>query len=186
MSTVTDRPTAAAAPGEPGRRPGGVVGWITTTDHKRIGILYCVTSFAFFLIGGALAGVMRAELAEPGRQLVSQGSYNGLFTIHGTMMIFLFIAPFGIGLGNYLVPLQIGAPDMAFPRMNAISYWFFAAGGLLILLAGFASVGGGRPWGGRPIPRSRRLGGRPASVPTCGSSGSASSRSRRCCPGSTS
>jgi cytochrome c oxidase subunit 1 len=152
MSTTTDRPTAAAAPDDPGRRPGGLVGWITTTDHKRIGILYCVTSFAYFLIGGALAGIMRAELAEPGRQLVSQGSYNGLFTIHGTMMIFLFIAPFGIGLGNYLVPLQIGAPDMAFPRMNAISYWFFAAGGVLILLAGFASVGGGAAMGWTAYP----------------------------------
>ena len=109
MSMTTDHPIAEAPADDPGGRPGGLVGWITTTDHKRIGILYCVTSFAFFLIGGALAGVMRAELAEPGRQLVSQGSYNGLFTIHGTMMIFLFIAPFGIGLGNDLVPLQVGA-----------------------------------------------------------------------------
>jgi cytochrome c oxidase subunit I len=133
-----------------GRR--GLVSWITTTDHKRIGILYCVTAMAFFLVGGGLAGLMRAELAEAGRQFFSQGAYNGLFTIHGTVMIFLFIAPFGIGLGNYLVPLQIGAPDMAFPRLNALSYWFFAAGGVIVLLSGFAAVGGGAAMGWTAYP----------------------------------
>ncbi len=124
----------------------GVVTWLTTTDHKKIGIFYCVTAFAFFLIGGALAGVIRAELAQPG-QIVSSQAYNGLFTIHGTIMIFLFVAPFGAGLMNYLVPLQIGAPDMAFPRLNATSYWFYAAGGLLVLVSGFASAGGGAAMG---------------------------------------
>jgi cytochrome c oxidase subunit I len=123
--------------------PAGLVTWVTTVDHKRIGILYCVTSFAFFLIGGALAGVIRAELVEPGRQFVSQQAYNGLFTLHGTIMIFLFVAPFGIGLANYLVPLQIGAPDMAFPRLNQMSYWFFLFGGLLVLMSlpGGAAMG---------------------------------------------
>ena len=121
--------------------------WLTTTDHKRIGIAYCVTAFAFFLIGGTLAGLMRAELAEPGRQLVSAQAYNGLFTIHGTVMIFLFVAPFGTGLFNFLIPLQIGAPDMAFPRLNALSYWFFVGGGLLVLVSGFASAGGGAAQG---------------------------------------
>ena len=85
-------------------------------------MLYCVTAFSFFLIGGALAGAMRAELADTGRSAVGPQAYNTLFTVHGIIMIFLFVAPFGVGLANYLVPLQIGAPDMAFPRVNAMSY----------------------------------------------------------------
>jgi cytochrome c oxidase subunit 1 len=117
--------------------PGGV-GWLTTTDHKRIGILYMVTTFAFFLIAGLFSLAMRAELAAPGLQVVGVDTYNELFTIHGTAMIFLFVAPFGIGLANYLLPLQIGAPDMAFPRLNALSYWLFLAGGLLVF-AGFGT-----------------------------------------------
>jgi cytochrome c oxidase subunit 1 len=125
----------------------GTLAWLTTTDHKRIGIAYCVTSFAFFLIGGVLAGLIRIELAEPGGQLLSPQAYNGLFTIHGTVMIFLFVAPFGTGLFNYLIPLQIGAPDMAFPRLNALSYWFFVGGGVLVLLSGFAAAGGGAAQG---------------------------------------
>jgi cytochrome c oxidase subunit I len=127
--------------------PRGIVSWLTTTDHKRIGIMYCVAAFGFFLIGGALAGLMRAELAEPGRQLVTEQAFNTLFTIHGTVMLFLFVGGFVNGLGNYLVPLQIGAPDMAFPRLNAAGLWFFTGGGLLILLSGFASAGGGAAMG---------------------------------------
>jgi cytochrome c oxidase subunit 1 len=125
----------------------GAVGWLTTTDHKRIGILYCLTAFGFFLVGGALAGLIRAELASPGQQVVAIGTYNELFTIHGTVMIFLFLAPFGAGLINYLVPLQIGAPDMAFPRLNAASYWTYASGGLLVLLSSFATAGTGAAMG---------------------------------------
>ena len=117
---------------------GGAIGWLTTTDHKRIGILYMVTTFGFFLVAGLFSLVMRAELAAPGLQVVDVGTYDELFTIHGTAMIFLFVAPFGIGLANYLLPLQIGAPDMAFPRMNALSYWVFLAGGLLVF-AGFGT-----------------------------------------------
>ena len=114
MSIATERPASPAAPaGEP--RHVGPVAWLTTTDHKRIGVMYCVTAFAFFLIGGALAGMMRAELADTGRQLVGPQTYNTLFTVHGIIMIFLFVAPFGVGLANYLIPLQIGAPDMVFP-----------------------------------------------------------------------
>jgi cytochrome c oxidase subunit 1 len=120
---------------------GGPVTWLTTTDHKRIGILYMVTTFGFFLIGGLLALVIRAELAEPGLQLVGRQGYNETFTMHGTIMIFLFVAPFGLGLANYLVPLHIGAPDMAFPRTNALSYWLFLLGGLLVL-SGYATSGG--------------------------------------------
>ena len=131
MTTVVER--AERQPPSPGG-----VGWLTTTDHKRIGILYMVTTFAFFLIAGLFSLVMRAELAAPGLQVVGVDTYNELFTIHGTAMIFLFVAPFGIGLANYLLPLQIGAPDMAFPRLNALSYWLFLAGGLLVF-AGFGT-----------------------------------------------
>ena len=127
-----------APPATPSRPAGGAVTWVTTTDHKRIGILYMVTTFGFFLIAGIFSLVMRAELAAPGLQVVEVDTYNELFTIHGTAMIFLFVAPFGIGLANYLLPLQIGAPDMAFPRLNALSYWLFLAGGLLVF-AGFGT-----------------------------------------------
>ncbi|HEY8019317.1 MAG TPA: cytochrome c oxidase subunit I [Actinomycetota bacterium] len=150
MSTTVDRPAAAPAPAEPARP--GPVSWLTTTNHKHIGIMYCVTAFAFFLIGGALADLLRTELAEPGRQLLSNEAYNTTFTIHGTLMIFLFVAPFGAGLGNYLIPLLIGAPDMAFPRLNALSYWCFAGGGLLVLLSGFAAAGGGTATGWTAYP----------------------------------
>jgi cytochrome c oxidase subunit I len=126
-------------PAEP--KPVGIVAWLTTTDHKRIGILYMVTTFVFFLFGGVLALVMRAQLTEPTQHLISQHTYNELFTIHGTTMIFLFVAPFGFGLANYLIPLQIGAPDVAFPRLNAISYWLFVLGGLIVL-SGFLTAGG--------------------------------------------
>ncbi len=134
---------AAAAP----REHSGIVSWLTSTDHKKIGVLYCVTAFVFFLLGGTLAGMMRLELADPGRAFFEPGTYNGLFTIHGTVMIFLFVAPFGSGLANYLIPLQIGAPDMAFPRLNLMSYWLFTSGGCLILISGVASAGGGAQMG---------------------------------------
>jgi cytochrome c oxidase subunit I len=140
---VGDRASADGDDGVNGHERTGAVTWLTTTDHKRIGIAYCLTAFAFFLIGGALAGIMRMELAEPGVQIVSPQVYNGLFTIHGTVMIFLFVAPFGTGLFNFLIPLQIGAPDMAFPRLNALSYWFFAGGGLLVLIAGLGGAAQG-------------------------------------------
>jgi cytochrome c oxidase subunit 1 len=137
MTTVLER--RPEGPPEPTR--AGVVTWLTTTDHKRIGVLYVVTAFGFFLVAGAFALLMRSELAEPGLQLLDRQTYSELFTIHGTAMLFLFAAPFGLGLGNYLVPLQIGAPDLAFPRLNAMSYWLFLAGGLVIF-AGFGATGG--------------------------------------------
>ena len=141
MSLTAERSAPAPAPAE--RPHDGPVAWITTTDHKKLGVMYCVTAFSFFLIGGALAGAMRAELADTGSQLIGPQAYNTLFTVHGIIMIFLFVAPFGVGLANYLVPLQIGAPDMAFPRVNAMGFWFFAGGGLLVLLSSFASDAGG-------------------------------------------
>jgi len=110
-----------------------VLDWLTTVDHKKIGIMYIVNSFLFFLAAGALALVMRSELAVPGLQFLDDNTYNQAFTMHGTIMIFLFIVPILAGFGNYIVPLMIGAPDMAFPRINALSFWFLPLGGLLIL-----------------------------------------------------
>src|SRR6188474_3705301 len=115
--------THALAPAARGYR-SGLYEWITTTDHKKIGILYLVNSFIFFFLAGILALLVRSELAQPGIQfLTDEGLYNQLFTMHGSVMIFLFIIPMLAGFGNYVVPLQIGAPDMAFPRINALSFW---------------------------------------------------------------
>ncbi|HEY3142254.1 MAG TPA: cytochrome c oxidase subunit I [Acidimicrobiales bacterium] len=128
---------------EPAR---GLLAFVTSTDHKRIGVAYMVTAFAFFLVGGALAEVIRAELYEPGSQVVSQGRYNEMFTMHGSIMLFLFLGPFAFGLANYLVPLQIGARDMAFPRLNALSYWFYLFGGLT-MISGFLTADGAADFG---------------------------------------
>src|SRR6476469_3465406 len=114
--------------------------WITTTDHKKIGIMYVINSFVFFFIGGVLALGVRSELAFPGLQLVTDQGYNELFSMHATFMIFLFVIPMLAGFGNYVVPLQIGAPDMAFPRINALSLWMLPLAGVL-LLAGFVTGG---------------------------------------------
>jgi cytochrome c oxidase subunit 1 len=144
--TVVAERTDAPPPPEPRRPAEGLVGWLATTDHKRIGILYMVTAFAFFLVGGVLALLMRAELAEPGLQVVSVQFYNQLFTMHGSIMMFLFAVPMAFGLANYLVPLHLGAPDMAFPRLNALSYWLFLGGGLT-MLAGFLTSKGAAAFG---------------------------------------
>ncbi|MFL6069991.1 MAG: cytochrome c oxidase subunit I [Actinomycetes bacterium] len=123
-----------------------VVKWLTSTDHKVIGYLYLVTSFAFFLLAGVMALVMRAELAEPGMQLVSLQQYNQLFTMHGTIMLFLFATPLFAGFANAIMPLQIGSPDVAFPRLNMLAYWLFLFGGLLVV-ASFLTPGGAAAFG---------------------------------------
>ncbi len=110
------------------------------TDHKVIGIQYLVTSFLFFLVGGALAGVVRTELATPDPDFISPELYNSLFTVHGTIMIFLWIVPAGAGFANYLIPLMIGAKDMAFPRLNAVAFWMIPPSGLLLLLSFFVEA----------------------------------------------
>ncbi|HEY7131967.1 MAG TPA: cytochrome c oxidase subunit I [Candidatus Limnocylindrales bacterium] len=112
---------------------GGLTGWLTTTDHKRIGILYMTSAFVFFLIAGLMAEGMRAELAAPGIQYVAEQGYDQLFTMHGTLMLLLFGTPMAVGLANYIVPLQIGADDMSFPRLNALSFWLFLVGSLVVL-----------------------------------------------------
>ena len=111
------------------------------TDHKVIGIQYMVTTFAFFLAGGLLAMLMRAELARPGLQYVDSETYNSFFSAHGTLMLFLFIIPAFSGIGNYVIPLMIGAPDMAFPRLNALSFWLLPIAGCTAF-AGFLVDGG--------------------------------------------
>jgi cytochrome c oxidase subunit I len=111
-------------------RPRGWLEWLTTTDHKKIGILYLYTTFLFLILGGVEALIMRLQLAQPDGTLVNPETYNGLVTVHGTTMVFLFMVPVLAGFGNYLVPLMIGARDMAFPRLNALSYWLLLFGGV--------------------------------------------------------
>jgi len=140
VTVTAERPPPAAGP-PPAHRPSGLAGWVTTTDHKRIGTFYMVCAFAFFLLGGVLALLMRAELAQPGQDIVSQATYNQLFTMHGSIMMFLFAVPMAFGLANYLVPLHIGAADMAFPRLNALSFWLFLGGGLMMVSSFLTSQG---------------------------------------------
>jgi cytochrome c oxidase subunit 1 len=103
------------------------------TDHKVIGVQYLVTTIFFFVAAGLMAMFMRAELAQPGMQFVDTETFNGLFSVHASLMIFLFIIPAFAGLGNYVIPLMIGAPDMAFPRLNALSFWLLPIAGLMML-----------------------------------------------------
>jgi cytochrome c oxidase subunit I len=124
-----------------------VVKWVTTTDHKVIGNLYFITSFAFFMVGGLLALIMRAELFAPGLQIVdSPEQYNQLFTMHGTIMLLLFATPLFAGFANALMPIQIGAPDVSFPRLNMLAYWMYLFGGL-ISISGFLTPGGAASFG---------------------------------------
>ena len=119
-----------------GPRPRGWTSWITTTDHKKIGIMYLYTVLAFFLLGGVEALLLRIQLGAPDNTFLSPEKYNQIFTMHGTTMIFLVVVPLWAGFANYLVPLMIGARDVAFPRINAWSYWMFLFGGIAL----YASV----------------------------------------------
>ncbi|MEI7798004.1 MAG: cytochrome c oxidase subunit I [Actinomycetes bacterium] len=131
---------------KPGNKGRAIVGWLTTTDHKRIGHLYLITTFAWFLFGGILALIMRAELARPGLQFLSVEQYNQLFTMHGTIMLLMFATPLFVGFANVIMPLQIGAADVAFPRMNMLSYWLYIFGALMAT-AGFLTPGGAASFG---------------------------------------
>jgi cytochrome c oxidase subunit 1 len=128
-------------PVRPAWYEGRYASWLVTTDHKRIGILYVSTSLLFFLGGGVLALLMRGQLATANEHFIVRDRYDELFTLHGTVMIFLVVVPILAGFGNFLVPLMIGARDVAFPRLNAMSYWFFLFGGLTLFLSFFASGG---------------------------------------------
>ncbi|MGP3998870.1 aa3-type cytochrome oxidase subunit I [Streptomyces sp. 8N706] len=131
MATSTEPVTPIPVPG---RNWGTVaVTWLSTTDHKKIGHLYLITSFVFFVFGGLLALGIRAELARPGLQIMSTEQYNQAFTLHGTIMLLLFATPTFAGFANAVMPLQIGAPDVAFPRLNMLSYWLFLFGGLIVV-----------------------------------------------------
>src|SRR5579875_1722720 len=130
----------------PGPRARGVLAYVTSTDHKQIGMNYMVTSFIMFLIAGFMAVLMRVQLSVPNNNFVDLNTYNQLFTMHGSLMLYLFLGPFAFGMANYLVPLQIGAPDMAFPRFNAFSYWLYL-GGCCTMIGGFLTSSGAANWG---------------------------------------
>jgi cytochrome c oxidase subunit 1 len=117
----------------------GWTSWLTTTDHKKIGIMYMVLTFMFFCLGGVEALMIRLQLGAPNNTLVSPETYNQLFTMHGTTMVFLFVVPMMAGLANYFLPLMIGARDMAFPRLNALSFWLLLAGGIVFYASIFWS-----------------------------------------------
>jgi cytochrome c oxidase subunit I len=144
MLDVSAPPRPPAPGATPPKRSLGraAVRWVTTTDHKTIGRMYLVASFLFFCVGGVMALVIRAELFEPGIQLVqSKEQYNQLFTMHGTIMMLLFATPLFAGFANVLMPLQIGAPDVAFPRLNMLSFWLFLFGGIIATAGFFTSTG---------------------------------------------
>ncbi len=130
--TTAERAFPVAKPGY-----SGLLEWVATTDHKKIGILYLGTTFFFFLAGGLIALGMRTQLATPDGQLLTAQQYNEAFTMHGTTMVFLFVVPVWTGFANYVIPLMIGARDMAFPRLNALSYWLLVAGAI-VLYSSFA------------------------------------------------
>jgi cytochrome c oxidase subunit I len=115
----------------------GWLTWLTTTDHKKIGILYLFATILFFILGGVEALLMRLQLAQPDSTLINPETYNGLVTIHGTTMVFLFMVPVWAGIGNYFLPLMIGARDMAFPRLNALSFWLLLFGGIAFYVSIF-------------------------------------------------
>jgi cytochrome c oxidase subunit I len=125
-------------PGLPARRPGWVQ-WVTTTDHKKIGILYLFTTAFFFLVGGVEALLMRIQLGTPNNTFLDPDTYSALFTLHGTTMIFMVVVPIAAAFGNYLVPLMIGARDMAFPRLNMLSWWLLVLGGMTLYASIFFS-----------------------------------------------
>ncbi|MEU9029688.1 cytochrome c oxidase subunit I [Streptomyces sp. NPDC048383] len=139
MATSTEPVTPIPVRG----RSGGsvVISWLTTTDHKKIGHLYLIASFGFFVIGGVMALLLRAELARPGLQIISNEQYNQVFTLHGTIMLLFFATPTFAGFANAIMPLQIGAPDVAFPRLNMLSFWLFLFGGLIVVASLFTTQG---------------------------------------------
>jgi len=127
--------------------PSGILKWLTSTDHKVIGMSYMITSLALFYVAGLMALVLRLQLTSPNGAVVSFQQYNELFTAHGSLMLYLFAGPFAFGgLANYIVPLQVGAPDMAFPRLNALSYWLYLTGSITMML-GFLVAGGAASFG---------------------------------------
>jgi len=144
MATATLTPPNPVVPKDKGRI---LVDWLTTTDHKKIGYLYLITSFIYFLVGGVMALLIRAQLTVPGLEIVaSKEQYNQLFTMHGTIMLLMFATPLFAAFANILMPVQIGAPDVAFPRLNAIAYWLYFFGSL-VAVSGFFTPQGAASFG---------------------------------------
>jgi cytochrome c oxidase subunit 1 len=142
MTLLADRPVTHEHEHEHHEGPTGLLKWMTSTDHKLIGMNYMVTSLIMFFLAGIMALLLRTQLASPDSSFLSFQQYNALFTMHGSLMLYLFAGPFAFGgLANFIVPLQIGAPDMAFPRLNALSYWLYL-GGSITMLMGFLVAGG--------------------------------------------
>jgi cytochrome c oxidase subunit I len=146
MATTATAPAYAPTGSYVGE--SGLWSWLTTVDHKRIGTLYLFTSLFFFLVGGLEAGMIRAQLTGPNQHLLSAETYNQLFTMHGTTMIFLGVMPLSAAFFNYLIPLQIGARDVAFPRLNAFSYWVFLLGGIFMNASWFFGAAPDGGWFG--------------------------------------
>jgi len=140
QTTTVARPTV--------KKNTGLWSWITTVDHKRIGMMYGVSAFFFFLMGGLEALVIRAQLIRPNNSVVDENTYNELFTMHGTTMIFLAIMPLSVAFFNYIMPLQIGARDVAFPRLNAFSFWLFLLGAILLNMSWFFGDAPAQGWYG--------------------------------------
>jgi cytochrome c oxidase subunit 1 len=147
VTAIAPSPIVSRPSGNPvARRGSRFSNVLRTTDHKLIGMMYLTTSFVWFIVGGAMAMLMRAELARPGLQFLSSEQYNQLFTMHGTIMLLFFATPLFFAFGNLIMPLQIGAPDVAFPRLNAFSYWLFLFGSTMAV-SGFATPGGAADFG---------------------------------------
>jgi cytochrome c oxidase subunit 1 len=149
MTLLSERPAEQIPQPRPERQERlgrTIVKWITSTDHKTIGYMYLITSMVFFSLAGVMALAIRAELARPGLQFLSNEQYNQLFTMHGTIMLFLFATPLFVGFANVIMPLQIGAPDVAFPRLNMLGYWLFLFGGTMVV-SGFLTPGGAASFG---------------------------------------
>ncbi len=144
---MTDQETTPEAPSTLGdiKEYRGLLSWVMSVDHKQIGLMYIGTSLLFFILAVSMAIVMRTQLIVPNNHLVDPRTYNQLFTMHGTTMIFFFAMPILIGFSTYFIPLMIGARDMIFPRLNAMSYWLFVLGGLLVY---FSFLAGGAPAAG--------------------------------------
>jgi cytochrome c oxidase subunit I len=137
ISALKDRPRPEIVAHTVPRPRRAWLDWVATVDHKKIGIMYMVTAFVFFLVGGTEALLIRIQLGAPDNTFLTPEKYNQLFTMHGTTMIFLFVVPMMAGFGNYFVPLMIGARDMAFPRLNALSYWLFLFGAIVLYVSLF-------------------------------------------------
>ncbi len=148
MTLIEDRPTVSSHAHAAKKNTMGrtFVKWMSSTDHKVIGNLYLISSFIFFIIAGLMAMVIRAELARPGLQFVSNEQYNQMFTMHGTIMLFLFATPLFAGFANAIMPLQIGAPDVSFPKLNLVAYYLFLFGGIIVV-SGFLTPDGAASFG---------------------------------------